>query len=629
MGDKILDSVRDKQNEELVWSVSLNFLEGNQRLEFNKFSRTLNNAAKSAKRPISKRKVKRTHNLLLTIYRHIVSKLAVEYPSMSVLPASPNTDDIIKAKTSEEALKYYWSNEKMKYKLHDAIKWLVSCGNVGLHSFYDPDDKKVHTEIVSPYDLFFEKSVRDQDESEWCAVRSYVRRKELKEIYPEHAKTIDKANLTPEQDIDNLQDIPSNRVEIYDVYFKDGRQGVLLDNTWLWEGEVPKGSRPVEHIRYTDVPNRLWGISLLANVIDLQHTYNIRRNQISDNAELMGNPPWIVPKTSDVAHGSMQARPGNVIYYNAAGGPPPQQITPAELPSYVVGELQQLQTEILDISGVHGTSMGRVARGVNSAATVRALSTNDASQLQTTQSNIERSVACVAKTVLLLMKKHFTEKQFMRMLDSTGEVIFKELNNTNIVDLPEIHLEAGSLFKSETADRQAMILDMLQLGLIEKDDALKELQFKTSNKFVMDKITSMSHAKEMLNAVASGFDVQVYPTDDIAAFERVFSEFVRTEEFYKLPVDRQDAIAQALDRIVQMKQIQRQGGTGTQGEIAQNDLKRLQTIAGLRQTGDGANNVAPAPPLGGAQEQGLSVEEQQASQVDQLLQQAQGGFPKS
>jgi hypothetical protein len=87
--------------------------------------------------------------------------------------------------------------------------------------------------------------------------------------------------------------------------------------------------------------------------------------------------------------------------------------------------------------------------------------------------NIEEAVKNLAECTIMLMKEHYNEPKMIRMMDGLGKLIFKELQNTDIVDNPEVFIEAGSLFRNEALDRDAKIL---QLSLLKKVLTLKSLE---------------------------------------------------------------------------------------------------------------------------------------------------------
>ena len=487
-------------------------------------------------------------SLILNLWRSVVARLATSYPNVSVIPATPNYDDISKAEASEIALRYYWSQEDLKKVLQDAIEWLVSTGNAGLHTYYDADKKKVCSKAISPYDLFFEKGATSLEESDWVAIRSFVKKGTLKAAYPEKKKQIDNLS-TSSGDYTTTKDgetgsysVPPNRVEVFDVYWKDGRYAVLTNDFYLFKGEFPEGCFPVQHLRYTEIPNRLWGVGLIQPLIDLQNSYNKFRNQILDNVELMSNPKWLIPKTAGVSAQAITNAAGEKVYYNPAGGKP-EQVAGTPIPAYVLDNIQRVQAEMMDVSGIHSVSIGKRAVGVVSGKGIEALQQGDASQLQLTQQSIEQGVKKLAETVLVMMKNYYNEPTFMRMLDNSGGAVFREIKDEDIVDFPEVFIEANSLFRNELPDRDAKVLEMLQLGLIDPATALKEISFKTGGMTQMiNKMGSVAEAKQLIEAIKKGAQIEIYNTDDTKTFGEVFQDYIRGDEFQTLPMPIQDYI---------------------------------------------------------------------------------------
>ena len=541
MKKNISDFDSDRRRYARTWDLCLLYLQGRQHMYYDKNIDDFRRRSKGGSDV--------TINLLINIYRNIESRLSVAYPSLTVLPASPSPEDIIKAQTSEAALRYYWAHEDMASTFEEAISWLVTCGNVGIHTRYN--GKKVVSEVVEPFRLYFEPGTTRLSDSNYHAFSKLVDRDELAEAYPEHSEIIKKAaegdlkdglksamGLYPKEQL-------KNRLMVYEIYFRNGERRILLDSTYIYSGRWNGEVNPLQLVRFTDIPGRLWGIGSLEPLIDLQSQYNRSRAQVIENAELIGNPKWLIPKTSGIGPNSITSKRGEKVYYNPAGGPPTP-VTPPSLPGFVLQNISQIASEIMDVSGIHATSLGKRAVGVTSGKAIQALSNKDATQLQTTQANIEKAAANLGSVVLLLMKEFYTEGKMVRMLDSFGKVIFQYLSNTNIVNDPEVFIEAGSLFRNEKQDRDQKVIDMLQLGLIDKDTALVELQFGTGNAFVTKKLESMAHANDMLQAAVHGNQIEIFTTDDIGAFKDVFSSFIRTSDYYQLPEERQDYVRDVL-----------------------------------------------------------------------------------
>ena len=546
---EIEESRRYRQKITRIWDMCSLFLQGKQYIRWDK------NLKNYVGLPQDRVRNRVTINLILNIFRNIQSRLSVAYPSMTVLPASPSTEDIQRSEAAETLLRYYWHTSEMKDVISNALEWLLLTGNAAFHTFYDPDKKRVETVAVSPYDVFFEPGATSVEESEWIALRHIVSKKELAAAYPEHKELIEKSGDAPDHMYQTLFQKASstegatlkNRLELYEVYMKDGTMGMLLGTKWLYKAKWPTHTSPITYIKYTNIPGRLWGIGMVEPLIELQIMYNKGRTQIIHNAELMGNPKWLVPKSSGVGKDALSdSRPGEKVVYNATSGPAPQQIPAAPLPAYVLDNIRQLSAEMLDVAGVHSTSLGKRAIGIESGAAIQSLANKDSQQLQVTQQNMEKSLVEVAKCVIEMCKLYYNEPRMMKMMDETGRVIHKTLGSMDLCSDPDIHIEAGTLFRDEKPDRDQRILEMVKLGLLEKDQALEALDYRTGNSRVTKRMIGFSHAHDMLKAIIGGNAIEIMPSDDLQAFKEVFKDFMQTEEYYELDAERQDYIRDVL-----------------------------------------------------------------------------------
>jgi hypothetical protein len=540
---KLSDAKNSKSTHEREWDLNQRFLQGQQQITYDRNLQSYTQRRGSSNVP--------TINQLLPIYRTVTSKLSASYPGIVVLPSSPSKDDIIKAQASEAALRYYWKQQKVEVIINKIVEYLLIFGNAGMLSYYDPDKDLICTKAVKPFDIFYDSGLADVEDALWVAIRCYYSKADLIEAYPDFKDKIEKyssgnaGNSSQQNNYANSNYVPPDKVDIYEVYMKDGRFGFLLDDTYLFEGEMPENIFPFQHVKYTDIPNRLWGMSMLSPLIDIQSYYNEARGQILMNVKTMANPKWLIPKNSGVAPNAITSAAGEKIYYSPAGGTP-QQVPAAPIPAYVIDNIRQLQAEMMDVAGIHSTTLGKRATGILSGKAIETMTAQDVSALQITQNNIESACAEMAKVILVLMKEFYTEPKMYRMLDNGGRVIWHQIQGTNIVDDPEISIEAGSLFQDKAEDREARTIALFQAGLIDKELALKELTYRTGNGFMVEQLEGMAHARDMLEAVRLGAAIEIFATDDLESFKEVFGEFIRSRDFYELPAERQDYIRDIL-----------------------------------------------------------------------------------
>ena len=534
---KLKDFENDRKPLELEWDKATLFLEGNQWMDMQARS-----TDQSWRQLTGKRTDRLTANRLLNVYRNFMARLALAFPRATVLPASPSSSDVVKAKTSLAALQYWWQQVNFQRVGEEFLGDLLAFGTSAIHVFYDPDDGNVLCEVISPYDLYFEKGCASVAESQWIAIRSFHTKSDLKRAYPEFKKQIEETGFTDVQQQQNSKIQPRNRVELFEAYWRDGRHAIVMGDTYLYKEERTKTSViPIHTCKYTTIPRRLWGLGLLVPLIDLQYYYNVARSQILKTFRLMAHPKWVASRASGIQKRAVSDMPGEIIYHNA-NSPPPQQIAPAAMPQYAFDHIMRLEAEIADTAGAHSVTLGKRAVGVESGVGMQVLADKDTSQLQHTQLNIENAVKGTFLSVLELMKAHYKEGKMARMMDNLGKVTYRAIRSTDLSSDPEIFIEAGSMFKYGQQERDAKVMQLAQMGLMAPEQAMEEISMSTGNAFITKRVQGLSHAQEVLEAAKLGYDIKILPTDDLSAFSDVFNEFSQTEEFYTLGEEVQDRI---------------------------------------------------------------------------------------
>jgi hypothetical protein len=545
-----------KLPKETIWDVARLFLDGHQFVSYDR---------RDGRIRVNEDEDKHQKNDQLTpLYTFIVSSLAVEWPSPSILPASPSTEDLIKARTTLEAARWYWIQNHFKSMTQELVEWLTATGNAAIHTFYDPggegEQGEVRSELKSMYDIDMQDGATNQGEAAWISSKTLVDREEAKESWPKHAQAIEDADaVTVRPSLLEDEKVREDVLELYDVYYRAGTSEIRTLDTVLEEGTWKRGTTPIRHFWYMRVPGMLHGKGAIEDLIDLQIMFTRRHEQIDRSIENHADPYVLVPTGAGIAKNAFRKGGDKVVRYNGAGGEP-HYLPGLTLPPEVFLDIQRLKADMLDRAGVHSTSLGKTARGVNSAKHTDSLKQSDSSQLQPTQGGIEAGMEDVLRTALVLMQKHYTESRWMKALDSTGAMIHKQLKDTDLIDNPEVTIEAGSMFRNETMDRRQRVLELHSAGLITPEMAMQEMALGTSNKFVLDKIAAMAHAKELLIAAQAGHEIQLYPTDDIDAIKQVFEEFLRTEEFYRLDLETQEHLSNTFLAMVQGLNVATPGG---------------------------------------------------------------------
>lgn len=501
-------------------------------------------------------------NKILPKRNSVASRLATAYPAMTVLPASDTMEDELKMKASQLLLRYYWNSDKIKRKLKKGTQWLTDTGNYGLHEYFDAAKNDVTTEVIAPFDLLYEPYISDSREAEWVAIRRFTTKEAIQARFPDESEEIEEMAVTsvsPDAYRQlGPQSHPRDRVELWEVYTVDGRHMIMLGSNILWEGRTQTTLPPVQHVRYTEISGYLQGVGLVEVCLSSQIMRNRFLTQIMKNAYLIGNPKICRPSESGIESSAFASDAGEIIDY--IGGHAPSFMAAPPLPDYLVSLPARLDADMDDASSQHAISQGKMS-GAKSGVAINALTENDLSPLQLVQENIEEAVQDMAVCVLQLMQKNYTEAKIVRMMDTNGSFIFQELKATDLMEDPQVFLEAGSLFRSEAGDRDTKTLEFLKAGMISPDEAKMSLSTHTVSLDMVQKMKDIRHAKDLLGAVVQlNAPLMINPTDDLSdliTLKEVFKDFMHSPDFYRLPVPKQDLVDQAYAQIgmaIQAKQ---------------------------------------------------------------------------
>lgn len=541
------ESAEARRADVRAWSLNLMYLEGRQHVRWDRQGDQF-----ATERGGSGKRV--TINHLTSIYRNMAARFEAAYPNVVCHPASPSAEDLVKAQMTQAAARHHLRVVKIPRLVSAHVRFLLTCGNAGFHTFYDPGRDVVDTEVTDPFETFFEPGIERESQSEWATIRRWFSKRALQAAYPHLAEEIEKLRTQNPSEQSRQWGRPADqiqgnlaRIEVHETYFRGGDHVIAAGELVLWAGPNPFGDDlPIRWVRYTAVSKRFFGLSMLAPLIELQWLYNRRRQQLISNADLMGNPKMLVPRNAGIEAGAFTEKPGEKIFFNASGGRP-EPLPASPLPAYVSEEVARVQSEMGDVAGVHGVSLGKRSVGVHSGVAIDALASKDTSHLDGTQEELQHAVEDTVKDALLLMKRHYTEPRWVKMMDNVGAVIWHQLNVTDIQDVPEVFIEAGSLYRDDVLDRDQKAIELFKNGLATPEETRDSLSFHAGDK-ALEEAADMSHAMDVLQAILSpdfvsgGGTVEIFRTDNLKAFKRVFEDFLRSKSFYGSPPEVQDYV---------------------------------------------------------------------------------------
>lgn len=534
---KIDASRQRRQPEVMLWDWTAKMLHGDQNIVFD--GRRMSFVSSLQAQPGRNQTVT---NQLLPPYRTVVALLRAQQPHLNWHGASPSWSNITKALACDQASSYWWQSNKITRTLTKNSRYLCTTGMAALHTYLDPNAKRVCTEGVSAYDLLFEENATTFDESTWRGIRHVYTRQALVDNYPQHKKYLNE--LPAITQLDNRQRVPDDRLDVWDIYWTDGsgRHGILCGEQWLWTGLTPQKICPLSPYKYTEIPNRLWGMPMLLPLLDPQRQYNRYKNMQLDIADAHSAPVWLASWSSGIPKAMFNNEPNNVIFYQMAGGKP-ERVPPPQVPQHLFEIANRSLAEMMDLAGVHPTTMGKRSVGVTSGKAMGELKDGDMAQMTDTMQSIQDAVVDQATAALVYWQAYLPEKQMIRYFDpAIGVTVHKELAGTDLLEDAQVFMTEGTLFTIDAESRDEKLLNLASQGIVDPEQLKKQLSFKIDNQSSTKKMVALSMAKDLLQWCQKGGEIELFPTDDLATVKDVFMEFINSPEYYEKSVLAQMAL---------------------------------------------------------------------------------------
>jgi hypothetical protein len=233
------------------------------------------------------------------------------------------------------------------------------------------------------------------------------------------------------------------------------------------------GQYPIAHLH--GIQNgKFYRRSVIKNLIPLQREYNRTRSQIIHAKNLMSKPQMMYAEGS-VDPKRITAKAGLWIPVRP-GFQFPTPVPIQSIPSYVIQEIQQLQTDFEDLSGQHQISRGDSAPGVTAATAIAYLGERDDAYLTTIFNSIEAALEKLARQALSLFVQYVQSDRLIKTVGTDGSFDALMLSGADIASGTDIRIESGSALPTSKSARQALITEWMKMGFISPQDGLRVLE---------------------------------------------------------------------------------------------------------------------------------------------------------
>ena len=559
--DKIEEAKRARINFEQQWYTNLSFYRGKQWVVWQ--NSTIHESGKVLVQPRSNRK-RLVFNKIMPIVRREYTKITKEEPQYFVQPNTTDQSDVAAARTGEALAEFLAHTCKFNVARRAASWWVLQTGTGFIKTIYDGNSPlplgkegkdingKVVYEAPSPFHIvvpFLE--IEEIEEQPWvCHERAYDP-KVIKDKYDIDVESnVDVSRSNTETRFRNAINIKNNdkakQVLVREIWIKPcseypvGFMCVWANDKILTQSEEwPYVHREYPFAKLTHIPSGgFYGISTIEGLIPMQKEYNLTKSQLSEARDLTSKPALTVQKGS-VDIKKLKAVPGQVIEY-MPGSDPPRRLVNPDMPTYIDRILEMLLMDIDDNSSQFEVAKGRTPPGVEAASAIAYLQEENDSVLHHTISSLEEAVGKSGRQSLQLVQQYWDETRIVNTVSKThlqGAIEFKGSELKNNTDLRVV---SDSMAPRSRAAKQASILELAKMGMIDPVTALRHFQMSETNAMYNEIHVDINQVKRENLRLARGEDVEPNEWDNHVVHVQEHHMFMKTQEFELLPMETQE-----------------------------------------------------------------------------------------
>lgn len=450
-----------------------------------------------------------TINKVRPIVRTEIAKLTSQKPSAVCLPASNDVEDVFAATAATQIWDSLYDRlgvgKEMRKVARDisvlGLGYMKVYWDAGKYDEWSDEDGDICIDHISPFNVFVPDLSIEDNKNQPYVLHVYTKTIEwLKMTYgdliPKDMKPTVVA-ATEIADISSALDIRENNSKpdaslVIEAWVKPGTTNLLPKGGYIVvvdevivEASIdgfPSGYKEYPIIKFDHIPSgQYYPACVIDDIIPLQREINRTRSQRIQAKNMMAKPQ-VYYREGSLSVNKITTAPGQYIgvrpgFEYPASAPMPQ------LPPYVSEELQSLDTDLENISGQHEVSRGGTPPGVEAATAIAYLQERDDSYLAPTFASIEEGLSSVAKLALTLAAEYWTGERTVKVAGDNNGFSAEMFRGADIAKGTDIKIEAGSALPTSKAAKQALIMDMMRLGLVPPEDGLELLDVATLSRY--------------------------------------------------------------------------------------------------------------------------------------------------
>ena len=422
-----------------------------------------------------------TLNVIQSLIDTVVSKITKNKPKATFLTSGGDFSLQRKAKKLTKFVEgiYSYSEfyEKATMAFQDACIFGTGCIKIFIENGQIKTERVIISEIkVDDIEAYYGKPRQLHQEK-------FIEKSVLKAMFPEHEAQIDVASY-PDSQSYGQSATAKDMIKVIESWHlrsgpdaKDGKHTICISTVTLFEEDYEKDYFPFVFFKWGERPVGFFGQGLCEQLQGIQLEINKILRTIQVSMHLVSVPKLLVEASSKIVSAHLNNRIGGVIKY---AGTPPAYAPLGSIPPDLFSHLDRLYQRAYEISGISQLSAQSLKpSGLDSGKALREFNDLETERFMSVAKRYEKAFMDAAEIIIDMAKGLYESEGDFKVKAKDGKFVetisWKDVNMD--ADKYLMQIFPTSALSSTPAARLADIQDLVGAGFIDKQDALKLLDF--------------------------------------------------------------------------------------------------------------------------------------------------------
>ena len=471
-----------------------------------------------------KGRVRTVEQIIEPVVRSEMARLLRTKPQGVVIPQGEDPEDYEAAQAADDGLAFVLQAHDVEEYNEQAVLWILAGGTSHLNCYWDEEavdeygnqgDYKFRA--LSPFE-FGVPQIRKWrlEDQQYCMVTKAYEIDEILERWgvKVSSDTNEKFGslenrLTTLVSTSSSQQLRGKSAEdtkipmaiVKETWIKPGRlapEGAVLITSAdqildlkPWP-EWCRGKYPFYKMEYFRVPGSYWAKPMISALIPIQRRHNRATSIVIETMNTYAQTRLGVPRNTQIKGGLG----GKAILFETPLGSPTgvTNISPPPVGELPFQELQNTRAAIRDIAHQHEVTRGHTPPNVRSGTAIQSLKEMDDAASTIPVRSIERATQNMGRHILSIMQLHWDEPRLIYVLGEHGDIERRSFIQGDDV-AGQFIVQPGSTYPYSKDQRQEMVLNNLQMGLITPDEALRHQDLGTPRGIMKERDIVFRHAR--------------------------------------------------------------------------------------------------------------------------------------